>query len=138
MPPADSAAILDRSGYEIEVEDRFERDVLDERLWLPYYLPHWSSRQASAARYDVGGGRLAGMQLHDKGFSFYAAVHDLEARLIEQALEETGGSVTKAAGVLGVPYQTLTTMLKTRHKRLQKKRKPAQKRLRSIIKKPKE
>jgi hypothetical protein len=25
---------------------------------LPYYLPHWSGRQRSAARYEAGGGRL--------------------------------------------------------------------------------
>ena len=52
------AAILDRAGYELEVEDSFDRPVLDERLWIPYYLPHWSSRAASAARYAVGEGTL--------------------------------------------------------------------------------
>jgi hypothetical protein len=52
------AAVLDRAGYELEVEDRFDRPVLDERLWIPYYLPHWSSRAAAAARYVVGGGTL--------------------------------------------------------------------------------
>ena len=51
-------AILDRTGYELEVEDRFERSILNERLWIRYYLPHWSSRAASAARYAVGGGKL--------------------------------------------------------------------------------
>jgi hypothetical protein len=53
-----SAAILDRVGYELEVEDHFDRPLLDERLWIPYYLPHWSSRAASTARYTVGGGSL--------------------------------------------------------------------------------
>ena len=53
--PAD---ILDRSGYELEVEDAFEGPTLNERLWLPFYLPHWSSRAASAAHYEVGGGSL--------------------------------------------------------------------------------
>ena len=52
------AAILDRAGYELEAEDSFDRPVLDERLWIPYYLPHWSSRAASAARYAVGEGTL--------------------------------------------------------------------------------
>jgi Glycosyl hydrolases family 16 len=51
-------AILDRADYELEVEDSFDLPVLDERLWIPYYLPHWSSRAASAARYAVGGGTL--------------------------------------------------------------------------------
>ncbi|MET0624723.1 MAG: helix-turn-helix domain-containing protein [Pyrinomonadaceae bacterium] len=62
----------------------------------------------------------------------------MEAKLIVQALEEAGGSVTKAARLLGIRHQTLTSMLRTRHKRLQSKRTPAEKRLKSIIKKPKE
>ena len=49
---------LDRSGYELEVDERFEGSDLDPRLWLGHYLPHWSSREASRARYDVGGGEL--------------------------------------------------------------------------------
>jgi transcriptional regulator with GAF, ATPase, and Fis domain len=61
----------------------------------------------------------------------------LEARLIGQALDEAGGSLTKAARILGLPHQTLDTMLNTRHKALSGKRKPALRRLRSIIKEPK-
>jgi hypothetical protein len=49
---------IDRSRYALEVEDTFESLTLDPGLWIPYYLPHWSSRQASAARYSVGGGSL--------------------------------------------------------------------------------
>ena len=41
-----------------EFEDRFDGDTLDTRRWLPHYLPQWSSRERSAARYEVGGGRL--------------------------------------------------------------------------------
>ena len=29
--------------------------MLDERVWLPVYLPQWSSRSRTAARYEVGG-----------------------------------------------------------------------------------
>jgi tetratricopeptide (TPR) repeat protein len=82
--------------------------------------------------------RLAEVRLHDKNFSLFSAVQEFEARLVEQALEETGGSVTKAAKLLGLKHQTLIAMLNTRHKRLQLKRTPAEERLRSIIKKPKE
>jgi hypothetical protein len=55
---ADAIASLDRTDYELEVDERFDRGRLDERLWLRHYLPHWSSRGASAARFDVGGGAL--------------------------------------------------------------------------------
>ena len=47
-----------REGYVLEVEDLFDGDELDRGLWLPYYLPHWSSRAASAARYRLGDGAL--------------------------------------------------------------------------------
>lgn len=49
---------IDRSRYELEVDDRFDGDDLDGRLWLLHYLPHWSSREASAARFEVGEGEL--------------------------------------------------------------------------------
>jgi hypothetical protein len=56
--PATISSRLDRSGYELEVDDTFEAPSLDPRLWVTHYLPHWSSPTRSAARYDVGGGRL--------------------------------------------------------------------------------
>jgi tetratricopeptide (TPR) repeat protein len=77
--------------------------------------------------------RLSGMRLHDKNFSLYGAVHELEAQLIGQALDEAGGSVTRAAKLLGLKHQTLIAMLDKRHKGL--RRMPPEKRLRSIIKK---
>lgn len=80
--------------------------------------------------------RLAGPEVGSEGFYMYQVVHDFEARLIEQALEEGGGSVTKAARLLGLTHQTLGTILNTRHKSLAGKRTPVRKRLRSIIKKP--
>lgn len=82
--------------------------------------------------------RLADTPIHEKNFSLYGAVHEFEARLIGQALEDSGGSVTKAARLLGLTHQTLNSILHTRHKALSGKRKPVQKRLKSIIKKPKE
>jgi tetratricopeptide (TPR) repeat protein len=79
--------------------------------------------------------RLAGVQLHDKNFSLYGAVQELEAKIIEQALDETGGSVTHAAKLLGLKHQTLGSILNQRHKRLLKKRKPLIPRRKSIVKK---
>jgi tetratricopeptide (TPR) repeat protein len=79
--------------------------------------------------------RLSGPELRDKNFSFYSAARKYEARLIEQALAEAGGSVSRAAKILGLTHQTLGYLLKNRHKGLADKRIPAKKRLRSIIKK---
>lgn len=82
--------------------------------------------------------RLSGTPVHEKEFSLYGAVHEFEAKLIGQALEDSGGSVAKAARLLGVNHQTLSAMLDGRHERLRQRRTPPQKRLKSIIKKPKD
>lgn len=44
--------------YTLEREDRFEGDVLDRTLWIPHHLPQWSSRERSAARWQLGAGSL--------------------------------------------------------------------------------
>jgi Glycosyl hydrolases family 16 len=44
---------IDRFRYRLAFEDDFEGPSLDQTRWLPYYLPQWSSRAASAARYDI-------------------------------------------------------------------------------------
>jgi DNA-binding NtrC family response regulator len=82
--------------------------------------------------------RLSDTSILDKNFSLYGAVHEFEAKLIGQALDESGGSVTKAARILGLSHQTLIAILDSRHKALAAKRTPVQKRLKSIIKIPKE
>lgn len=81
--------------------------------------------------------RLSGLRIHDKNFSLYGALQEMEAKFIEQALEEEEGSVSRAARLLGISHSSLGKLLKTRHKSLLYKRTPAQRRLRSIIKKPK-
>lgn len=45
-------------SYVLDAEDRFDGDDLDRSLWFPHYLPQWSSREASAARYELAEGAL--------------------------------------------------------------------------------
>jgi hypothetical protein len=40
------------------LDERFRGDDLDRSVWLPAYLPHWSSRSAAAATYAVRAGEL--------------------------------------------------------------------------------
>jgi hypothetical protein len=49
---------LDRSAHVLDREDLFRGTALDRDLWIPAYLPQWSSRVASAPRYELraGGG----------------------------------------------------------------------------------
>ncbi len=41
------------------MDESFPGDTLDTDVWFPYYLPHWSSRAASAATYSVRSGELS-------------------------------------------------------------------------------
>ena len=50
--------MLNRSKYELDFLDSFEGNELDGSRWLPTYLPQWSDRRRSAARYEQRGGRL--------------------------------------------------------------------------------
>jgi glycosyl hydrolase family 16 len=45
---------LDRSGRKLVFEDTFRGAALDETRWIPAYLPHWSTPDRTAARYETG------------------------------------------------------------------------------------
>lgn len=49
---------LDKRGYELEFEETFEGEALDERRWVAHYLPHWTTPDRSAARYELRPGAL--------------------------------------------------------------------------------
>jgi tetratricopeptide (TPR) repeat protein len=66
-------------------------------------------------------------------FSLDAEVLRYEGSLIRKALEESGGSVTRAARLLGVTHQGLAFILNGRHSDLQSIRTPVKRRRRSII-----
>jgi tetratricopeptide (TPR) repeat protein len=67
------------------------------------------------------------------GFSLDAEVLRYEGSLIRKALEDSGGSVTRAARLLGVTHQGLAFILNGRHSDLSSIRTPVKKRRRSII-----
>ena len=67
------------------------------------------------------------------GFSLDAEVLRYEGSLIRKALEDSGGSVTRAARILGVTHQGLAFILNGRHSDLLSIRTPVKRRRRSII-----
>ena len=67
------------------------------------------------------------------GFSLDTEVLRYEGSLIRRALEESGGSVTRAARLLGVTHQGLAFILNGRHRDLLSVRSPVKRRRRSII-----
>lgn len=69
-----------------------------------------------------------------KGFNFFDAVLGFEARLIERALRDAGGVVSRAAELLGIGRQSLDTMLhRGRHKALAHLRTPVEPRRSSLM-----
>lgn len=54
LAPDLPAERLDRSGYELVVDERFTGPELEPARWLPHYLPQWSTPDRSAARYALG------------------------------------------------------------------------------------
>src|SRR5215216_1517653 len=68
-------------------------------------------------------------------FSLSETLRRHEGRFIQMALEDSDGSVTKAAGLLGLSgYQTLSFILNARHQQLLKARKPIKPRRRRMFK----
>lgn len=49
---------LEKKGYILEFHDEFNDRVLDKDKWVPYYLPHWSSRVQTAPNYYLDGDNL--------------------------------------------------------------------------------
>jgi len=117
----------------LSADEVYEAYIKAERLLKDSQEAEDAARLKACARIVMK--RLTTVEFGNKNFTFHGAVHEFEANLIQRALEETGGSVTKAARLLGVTHQTLGSILKTRHKALAPKRKPVRKRLKSIIKK---
>jgi CheY-like chemotaxis protein/tetratricopeptide (TPR) repeat protein len=68
-----------------------------------------------------------------EGYSLRAEIHRYEQRMIALALKAAGGSVTRAASLLGIEHhQTLIAILNNRHRNLLPERKPAVVRRRKI------
>src|SRR5215204_201017 len=68
-----------------------------------------------------------------EGFSFREAVRRYEGRLIEGALRDSEGVVSRAAQLLGLTRQSLDSMLHRRHRRLLPLRTPAEPRRSSLM-----
>jgi Glycosyl hydrolases family 16 len=68
VPPATFFGNLHQMDprYELEFEDAFAGDTLDESRWIPHYLPQWSTRELSAARYQLDGSCLRLLITHDQ------------------------------------------------------------------------
>lgn len=64
-------------------------------------------------------------------------MREYEKKIIREALQRAGGSVTQAARLLGLTHQAVIYMIEKRHPDLLRARSPKLRRKRSIIKRQK-
>ncbi|MWV47381.1 family 16 glycosylhydrolase [Paenibacillus sp. HJL G12] len=47
-----------KPGWILTASDEFNGTELNQQLWFPYYLPHWSTRELTKANYEFQNGNL--------------------------------------------------------------------------------
>jgi tetratricopeptide (TPR) repeat protein len=104
-----------------------------QNLSIKSRLGECARRVLSVALANGDGVSAAESMLMSAGFSLDAEVLRYEGSLIRRALEQSGGSVTRAARLLGVTHQGLAFILNGRHNDLLSIRTPVKHRRRSII-----
>jgi Glycosyl hydrolases family 16 len=80
----------------------FAGNELDRSVWVPYYLPHWSSRAASAATYAVRDGELRLSIPPDQGL-WCEGVHERPLRVSGVQSANFSGPVGSTVG--GQPFR---------------------------------
>ena len=58
---------LEKTGYTLEFNDEFGGPNIDTDKWVPFYLPHWSSRAQSAPNYYFEDGNVILQITKDQG-----------------------------------------------------------------------
>jgi len=114
-----------------ELAESFERAT--SRL-TPARSRPLHARLCACARRLVARARVEQEPRDWDGFSFREAVHRFEASVIGRALADAGGSVSRAAHLLGFRHHnSLASILNNRHRELLDARSPIKPRRRSII-----
>ncbi len=86
----------------MELDEHFSGDALDPGVWFPYYLPHWSSRAASAATHVVKDGELRLSIPQDQPL-WCEGVHDGPLRV--SCIQSGSFSGPVGSGVGGQPFK---------------------------------
>lgn len=84
------------------LDERFAGDDLDRSVWVPWYLPHWSSRAASGATYEVGGGELR-LSIPAEQPLWAEGVHETPLRV--SGIQSANFSGPVGSGVGGQPFR---------------------------------
>ncbi|MEU4419165.1 glycoside hydrolase family 16 protein [Actinoplanes sp. NPDC024001] len=87
--------------------ERFTEAELDPSVWVPCYLPHWSSRAASRATYTVGGGELR-LSIPVEQPLWAEGIHETPLRVSGIQSANFSGPVGSTVG--GQPFRTGLTV----------------------------
>ncbi|MCK6079736.1 GNAT family N-acetyltransferase [Microbacterium sp. EYE_5] len=86
---------LDLTGCVADIDERFDGQGLDPSRWWPYYTPHWSSRERTAARYAIS----AGLELRiDADTEPWAPEWDGDVRVSHLQTGQRSGAVGSGVG----------------------------------------
>ena len=86
----------------MELDERFAGTDLDRDIWLPYYLPHWSSRADTAATYQVRDGELRLSIPAEQGL-WSEGVHETPLRV--SCIQSAGFSGPVGSTIGGQPFR---------------------------------
>ena len=86
----------------MELDERFAGTDLDRDVWLPYYLPHWSSRADTAATYQVRDGELRLSIPAEQGL-WSEGVHETPLRV--SCIQSAGFSGPVGSTIGGQPFR---------------------------------
>ncbi|PWT91866.1 MAG: hypothetical protein C5B55_07410, partial [Blastocatellia bacterium] len=132
---------IEELGFALKTTELKQYFETADRLLVRSQHPRIELRLGQAARRilradvqkeDIGSAPANGFSVAE-GYSLEADVLQYEGSLIRKALEASGGSVTRAARMLGVTHQGLAFILNGRHNDLLSARTPVKRRRKSII-----
>ena len=137
LPAGSASGFCHQLQYENSHRDRAVAGPGSGRVAFPCLAPRAARRVLSVALANSNVAESAQPTTESpsipSGFSLDTEVLRYEGSLIRRALEESGGSVTRAARLLGVTHQGLAFILNGRHSDLSSIRTPVKRRRRSII-----
>lgn len=96
LAPDLPAERLNRSGYDLVVDERFTGPELDPGRWIDHYLPQWSTPERSAARYRLGTEGLVLRIDHDQ--PAWSPEYDGELRVSNLQTGVRSGAVGSGSG----------------------------------------
>lgn len=131
LSAAEVRAVYERAYHWLSTSQH--QETLKRLLAAANRIFEATAREADSARASAAEGPEPAGTDEEGEANFRELTRRYENKLIRQALQKGGGSVTQAARLLGLSHQALNYMIEHRHEELLFERTPVQKRKRSLV-----